>query len=268
VRYHGVLSSHSSRRLEVLPEPPPAVHNPLLDAGEGQLALGFDDGTELERPGKRRPWAWLLRHVWQVDVSTCTRCAGPTRRHPSNFGSSSGSRRPTAARHVRRTATLAQTSVLDIAGIAASLPRRPPGFVGRTCSPRPGPRSGFSRPEALLLPLDAVRRTGTLLLFEEFASGNPYPLEIPIRPYPRVTSARSLGNNPAEQLFAEVERALARDYAREWLLRFVMLEDLTRRGSNTPLTEALRRKLEQLEVDYGYEQPIASGLAYLARRVA
>jgi phenylalanine-4-hydroxylase len=86
--------------------------------------------------------------------------------------------------------------------------------------------------------------------------------------YERVRSVRAAGNTQAEQLFAEVERALAKDYPREWLLRFVMLEDLTRRGLSTPLAEALRRTLERLEVDYAYEQPIASGLAYLARRVA
>jgi hypothetical protein len=76
VRYYGCISSHSSLRLEVVPEPPPAVHNPLLDDGAGQLALGFDD-SEGQLSGKRRPWAWLLRHVWELDVSTCARCGGP-----------------------------------------------------------------------------------------------------------------------------------------------------------------------------------------------
>jgi hypothetical protein len=76
VRYYGCISSHSSLRLEVVPEPPPAVHNPLLDDGAGQLALGFDD-SEGQLSGKRRRWAWLHRHVWELDVSTCARCGGP-----------------------------------------------------------------------------------------------------------------------------------------------------------------------------------------------
>jgi phenylalanine-4-hydroxylase len=86
--------------------------------------------------------------------------------------------------------------------------------------------------------------------------------------YERVAEARSAPNGQAEQLFSEIEHALAKDHPREWLLRFVMLEDLTRRGVQSALGGALREKLEQLEIDYAYEQPIASGLSYLARRVA
>ena len=84
---YGVLSSHSSLRQEVVPEPAPSVDNPLLEDDSEQLALGHDDG--LARGGnstgraaelaKRRPWAWMLRHVWQVDVSTCPRCGGAMR---------------------------------------------------------------------------------------------------------------------------------------------------------------------------------------------
>jgi hypothetical protein len=72
----------------------------------------------------------------------------------------------------------------------------------------------------------------------------------------------------AEGLFSTIERLLARDHPREWLLRFVMLEDLTRRGLVGPLVDELHSRLERLEVEYAYEQPIASGLEYLARRVA
>jgi hypothetical protein len=32
---------------------------------------------EAVRPS-RRPWAWLLRHVFEVDVTTCPRCGGVT----------------------------------------------------------------------------------------------------------------------------------------------------------------------------------------------
>lgn len=77
VRYYGCLSSHSALRKEVVPEPPPAVHNPLLDDGNGQLTLEFDQSDAQQRSGKRRPWAYLLRHVWEVDVSSCSRCGGP-----------------------------------------------------------------------------------------------------------------------------------------------------------------------------------------------
>jgi hypothetical protein len=83
VRYYGCLSSHSALRKEVVPKPAAAVENPLLEDESAQLELGLDgvgrggdDSDAPESPGKRRPWAWLLRHVWQVDVSTCSRCGG------------------------------------------------------------------------------------------------------------------------------------------------------------------------------------------------
>jgi hypothetical protein len=81
VRYYGCLSSHSALRREVVPKSPPAVGNPMLDHDDGQLALqfggGHDDDGDTEGSTRRRPWAWLLRYVWQADVSTCSRCGGP-----------------------------------------------------------------------------------------------------------------------------------------------------------------------------------------------
>jgi hypothetical protein len=79
-RYFGVLSSHASLRSEVVPEPPAPAPNPLADDAGGQMQLpccGGDraDDTQL----RRRPWAWLLRYVWQNDVSHCSRCNGPMR---------------------------------------------------------------------------------------------------------------------------------------------------------------------------------------------
>lgn len=83
VRYYGVLSSHSALRREVVPEPAALVDNPLLEDDSEQLELGFDrldrgghDTDESQSSGRRRPWAWMLRHVWQIDVSTCSRCGG------------------------------------------------------------------------------------------------------------------------------------------------------------------------------------------------
>jgi hypothetical protein len=83
VRYYGVLSSHSSLRKEVVPVPPAAVVNPLLDEDvqlelEGVASAAHSGGGgDEEKATQRRPWAWLLRYVWEVDVSTCVRCGGP-----------------------------------------------------------------------------------------------------------------------------------------------------------------------------------------------
>jgi hypothetical protein len=82
VRYYGCLSSHSALRREVVPKPSPVLGNPLLDdEDDGQLGLQFSGAHDADRdaldPSRRRPWAWLLRHVWHADVSTCRRCGGP-----------------------------------------------------------------------------------------------------------------------------------------------------------------------------------------------
>lgn len=71
VRFHGVLSSHASLRAEVVPTPP-AETGPL-DPLQLQQHLFPDD-----EPPRRKPWAWLLRHVFDHDVLRCERCGGPT----------------------------------------------------------------------------------------------------------------------------------------------------------------------------------------------
>jgi hypothetical protein len=68
IRFHGVVSSHSSLRSRVVPEPPPESG---VKSREVQLSLSFDE--ESAAPS-RRPWAWLLRHVFQLDVTSCPQC--------------------------------------------------------------------------------------------------------------------------------------------------------------------------------------------------
>ncbi|MFO0618684.1 MAG: transposase [Polyangiaceae bacterium] len=67
IRFPGVLSSHCSLRSRVVPEPPPASG---VRSREVQLSLF---GAESAEPS-RRPWARLLRHVFQIDVTSCPRC--------------------------------------------------------------------------------------------------------------------------------------------------------------------------------------------------
>ncbi len=70
IRYHGVLSSHAKLRPEVVPK---------VDEGPKQLALFEHDRTVLAPEPRKKPWAWLLRHVFQIDVVTCVRCGGTPR---------------------------------------------------------------------------------------------------------------------------------------------------------------------------------------------
>ncbi|MSP24835.1 MAG: hypothetical protein EXR75_06635, partial [Myxococcales bacterium] len=69
LRFHGVLSSHARLRSEVVPEPPA---DDSLAAPPRQLEL-FQDNEELRLV--RRPWAWLVKHVFLDDVSVCPKCS-------------------------------------------------------------------------------------------------------------------------------------------------------------------------------------------------
>ncbi len=76
IRYHGVLSSHAKVRAEVVPK---AEELPV------QLPLFTPDKSAprdldvLAPEPRKKPWAWLLRHVFAIDVSTCPRCGSETR---------------------------------------------------------------------------------------------------------------------------------------------------------------------------------------------
>ena len=67
IRFHGVVSSHSSLRSRVVPEPAPESG---VRSRKVQLSLFGDESAE----PTRRPWAWLLRHVFQIDVTSCPQC--------------------------------------------------------------------------------------------------------------------------------------------------------------------------------------------------
>jgi hypothetical protein len=80
LRYHGVFSAHCALRPHVVPTLDDAVRRvpPLLPpaAGDQLELLGVASDA---KPLTRKPWAWLLRHVFQADLHTCARCAGPMR---------------------------------------------------------------------------------------------------------------------------------------------------------------------------------------------
>lgn len=77
LRYFGVLSGHSALRSEVVPEPEgdPLQRRPPPAAGDQLELLQSDDW----RPSAPKRWAWLLKHVFSVDLDSCPRCAGPMR---------------------------------------------------------------------------------------------------------------------------------------------------------------------------------------------
>lgn len=72
VRYHGVLASRAKLRPEVVPTPPEPEPNPLA------LQQPLPRCPQPHEPPRRKPWAWVLHHVFLHDVSVCPRCQGPT----------------------------------------------------------------------------------------------------------------------------------------------------------------------------------------------
>ena len=75
IRFHGVLAPHAAVRSEVVPRRADDVAPaPSLTPPEPQLGL-FDDSDDDGGVATRKPWAWLLRHVFKVDVTSCE-CGG------------------------------------------------------------------------------------------------------------------------------------------------------------------------------------------------
>jgi hypothetical protein len=80
--------------------------------------------------------------------------------------------------------------------------------------------------------------------------------------------AHVAGPSVIARTFQEIHDVLVRDYPREWLLRWNMLESLLRAGPEGGLARRLRVELENLEIAFDHREPIASGLRYLDRREA
>ena len=82
IRFHGVLSAHATARADVVPRPDVVTpaESPQLGLFAAPQPPTKTEGhtTPAARPS-RKPWAWLLKHVFAVDVSTCPRCAGAMR---------------------------------------------------------------------------------------------------------------------------------------------------------------------------------------------
>jgi hypothetical protein len=77
IRFHGLLAPHAKLRAEVVPSPPSDAV-PAMPATRHQLALALL-GPTASRPPTRKSWAWLLRHVFAEEVTTCAKCGGQMR---------------------------------------------------------------------------------------------------------------------------------------------------------------------------------------------
>jgi len=79
IRFHGVFAPNAKLRGQVVasarPYVPPQENtapNPVQLPLFGELFKEPDVSRT-----RRKPWAWLLRHVFAIDVNVCPECAGP-----------------------------------------------------------------------------------------------------------------------------------------------------------------------------------------------
>jgi len=88
IRFHGVLAPNAALRRHVVASARPSALAvgpdlaTLKTPGIEQLSLfGQMEAPSCFDVGKmrRKPWAWLLRHVFAIDVSVCPECSGKMR---------------------------------------------------------------------------------------------------------------------------------------------------------------------------------------------
>lgn len=80
VRFHGVLAPNAKLRKQVVASAQPYVPPTMAPSQEPvQLPLFgklFEEQAADVQHARRKPWAWLLRHVFALDVNVCPQCAG------------------------------------------------------------------------------------------------------------------------------------------------------------------------------------------------
>jgi hypothetical protein len=77
VRYHGVLSSHSKLRAQVVPTPPPDDDPQQMQLFKSQRSKA--GATLAPAPKHRIRWAKLMARVFGVDPLRCPTCKGTMR---------------------------------------------------------------------------------------------------------------------------------------------------------------------------------------------
>jgi Putative transposase len=80
IRFHGVLAPNAKLRELVVASAKPYVPSSENTAPNRlQLPLFgklFDDPEADVSHKRRKPWAWLLKHVFAIDVNVCPKCGG------------------------------------------------------------------------------------------------------------------------------------------------------------------------------------------------
>ena len=85
IRFHGVLAPNAKIGEQVVGSARPYVR-PNENTVPNPLQLPLF-GTDIDEPGadvghrRRKPWAWLLEHVFAIEVNVCPKCGGRMKWH-------------------------------------------------------------------------------------------------------------------------------------------------------------------------------------------
>ena len=85
IRFHGVLAPNAKMREQVVASAKPYIppqENTVPEPLQLPLFGKLFDRPDVDVSHKRRkPWAWLLRHVFGIDVNVCPKCGGRMKWH-------------------------------------------------------------------------------------------------------------------------------------------------------------------------------------------
>lgn len=76
-RYHGVLGPHYKYRKNIVPKKKTELALALASETAEAANTELQPAAEAKEPStKRMPWAKLLKRVFNIDISLCSKCAG------------------------------------------------------------------------------------------------------------------------------------------------------------------------------------------------
>jgi len=86
-RFFGVLAPNASHRKQIVSSArlcagaplPVTSAKPLVGVEQLSLFEHLGERDDAGATGSRKPWSWLLRHVFAIDVTVCPRCSGSMR---------------------------------------------------------------------------------------------------------------------------------------------------------------------------------------------
>jgi phenylalanine-4-hydroxylase len=256
------------------PAGPPPIEEPAWLDFEGPVAFAWDSAMAQQDGGLSRPASQCvltgpLEGGARLDYITdeaLARLRGPSGRHEIGFAS--GARAEGRLERVARRPD-GRLAYVELSDAKLDLPGSGPRQLAR---------------HVLLAAGDMVTGHAGAVDPKYHADTPPSALRVPrprdlppgerslLQLFAKAEAAHRAGAPGMAHAFGSILASLDRDFPKEWLLRWNMLESLLKAdvatGGSSELVQRLRKDLERLEVTFNYREPIASGLHYLARLAA